>query len=187
MLKPKPCKRDYSEEELADGLLNGNREIVECIYWRLHRSLNKHIRKEHLRHDAITEAIRIWLEATSSGRYRRDNLVGFLYLVAFRKWLDSKTDRMDFSVAEMEALSATSEDTQQDEVEKELKLVALTECLEQLPEPLRLVIKLHYLDGVRYNRIGNSLGISETAARKRAFDGRGKIIECLKRKRKWQD
>jgi len=44
-------------------------------------------------------------------------------------------------------------------------------ALDRLPEPQRLVVHLHRLEGLTFGEIGKVLGISEGAARVRAFRG----------------
>jgi RNA polymerase sigma factor (sigma-70 family) len=50
--------------------------------------------------------------------------------------------------------------------------LAVKEALLKVPEKLRSCMVLHFVEGLKYNEIGETLGISEDAVRKRVKRGR---------------
>lgn len=62
------------------------------------------------------------------------------------------------------------------------KLEGLRACLEALPEPYREAVRLRYQEGYRGGHLADRLEITLENVKKRLQRGRGKLLECLRRK-----
>ena len=68
----------------------------------------------------------------------------------------------------------------EDQIIREADVGRLTELIEKLPDEEKRIIYMHYVVRLGYARIGEQLGVSEEAARKRGQ-------RVIKKLREWYD
>ena len=91
---------------------------------------------------------------------------------------DRQTRRRRLPTSELDAGSAASGPASED-VDVAFELQRLHRAIEALPEHERAVIALHYLAELTYGEVASFLGISTSAAKKRALSGRARLKDIL--------
>ncbi|WP_430866969.1 RNA polymerase sigma factor [Demequina aurantiaca] len=124
--------------------------------------------------DAVQDAI----VKTLSGDTEPENLSGWITVVAINyvKQAWRRTDAQGRAYVR----SATWEDESDTESDQILDTITIREALENLPERQRIVVTLHYLDGLTVAQIAQTLDITSGTVKTQLSRGRGSLAKFLK-------
>jgi len=90
-------------------------------------------------------------------------------------WL--KKQKLDIVEIDNEVISIVDDDW---EVDPEIDLSIIYNCIEQLPQKCKNVVKLYLLEGYDHQEVAQILQISEVASRSQLSRGKNKLKELLK-------
>ena len=165
--------RQYVTDRSEDAF----RVLIDQYLRMVYSSCWRQLRDRHLAEDA-TQAVFVLL-SQKAGSIRHSNLAGWLlttarYTCAKIKKMELRRHRRETAVAMENARASASEN---DEM-----LDMLDEGLSRLRGSDREAIAMRYLRGQSLREVGQTLGISEEAARKRVDRGIGKLRTYFVRK-----
>jgi RNA polymerase sigma factor (sigma-70 family) len=119
--------------------------------------------------------------ARKAGRFPVESLAGWLYRTARRAALDAKAGARRRQSLEHHLRAVTPSETVGSTSRAEL-YAALDEELAGLPEKLRVVLLLRYLEGKSQDEVAHFLGCSRSAVRKRLVRAEALLRERLERR-----
>lgn len=139
-----------------------------------------------LTEDAIQEA---FLKAVRRGPKTRENsnMTAWLKKIARNAAYDiGRKNKKYRQLSDLESVlmneTAVSQDDVQKEVEEDVRNGILYQTIRDLKPDYRIVIYLHYLEGLSYAEIADELGISEQVLAQRLVRARKKLARLFKRK-----
>lgn len=168
---PEPIVR--SDEELMRVYQSGDREAFGELYQRYARPIYNFLRRAAPRPDAADDLCQKTFLKLHIGRHRYQPRAPFRYwifTIARNVLRDEARERRRKPTTDLGALdrhgNTAVESSRHDTMDVGLMV---TEALAALPLHQREVIVLNRYQGMNYGEIGEVLGISENAARQRAF------------------
>lgn len=143
---------DYARVVGAVALATGDRERAE---------------------DAVQDAI----VATLSGDAEPENLAGWITVVAIN--FVRQAWRRNASQGRAYVRAVVFEDTGDTESEHTVDAVVVQDALSHLPERQRLVVTLHYLEGLSVAEVAATLGVSEGTVKTQLHRGRAALAVAI--------
>ena len=161
--------RQYSSSRSEDAF----RALIDQYVNMVYSSCWRQLRDRHLAEDA-TQAVFVLL-SQKAGAMRHANLAGWLLTTA--RYACAKIRKMEMRRRRRETAVAM-ENSRDGEVQNDELLAMLDEGLSRLRAKDREAVALRYLQGQPFSQVGQALGISEEAARKR-------VDRCVEKLRKY--
>jgi RNA polymerase sigma-70 factor (ECF subfamily) len=176
-------RREADEESLMEAYVAGDAGAFE----RLFRSLAPSVHAFFVRSvgrgavaDDLLQTTFLKLHGARASWRKGERLRPWVFTIAGRVRVDwlRRNGRHEGGL-EDERLPAPSTDDPGDALEAHERAERVRAALDALPEPQRVVVHLHRIEGLGFAEIGTALGISEGAAKLRAFRAYGRLRELL--------
>jgi RNA polymerase sigma-70 factor, ECF subfamily len=179
-------QREADEEALMEAYVEGDEEAFERLFRSLAPSIHAFFARSVGRGGVAEDLLQttfLKLHAARGSWRRGERLRPWVFTIAARvrvDWFRSQGR----SERELAGDGAPEPDPRSDPDPAEAVLAEeraerVRAALDSLPEPQRLILHLHRFEGLTFGEIGNVLGISEGAARLRAFRGYARLRSLL--------
>jgi RNA polymerase sigma-70 factor (ECF subfamily) len=175
-------RREADEETLMEAYVAGD----EGAFERLFRSLAPSVHAFFVRSvgrgaaaDDLLQTTFLKLHGARASWRKGERLRPWVFTIAGRVRVDwLRRHGRDEGGLEDEQVPDEAGDAS-DELEAHERADRVRAALDALPEPQRVVVHLHRIEGLGFAEIGRALGISEGAAKLRAFRAYGRLRELL--------
>ena len=91
-------------------------------------------------------------------------------------------EKQKFKFESADKLYIAEENTEEEEIDKDIKTEQIMACLNLLPDGYRAVFNLYLVDGLSHKEIAEKLGIQEASSRSQYFKARKLLIELITKK-----
>jgi RNA polymerase sigma-70 factor (ECF subfamily) len=177
-------RREADEETLMEAYVAGD----EGAFERLFRSLAPSVHAFFVRSvgrgaaaDDLLQTTFLKLHGARASWRKGERLRPWVFTIAGRvrvDWLRRQGRREEEGYEDEQVADVAAGDAA-DELEGHERAERVRAALDALPEPQRVVVHLHRIEGLGFAEIGRALGISEGAAKLRAFRAYGRLRELL--------
>lgn len=174
-------KRVYSDQELIDGIRKDDQQALGVLYKTYypmvqHLILSNSGSIEEAK-DIYQETIVIFYEKNKEAHFILNcKIKTYLYSVARRLWLKKLNEKSNFSGSlEENEIAAELGDNQLPEKEREIRYAAMHQCLEQLGDPCKSLLRDFYLFSQSMEQISEKFGYTN------ADNAKTQKYKCLQR------
>lgn len=108
------------------------------------------------------------------------NLGAWLKRIVVNKSLDAVRSRNKITWVD-ETYILETESTEEDEVENNISIDFIKECINSLKEKYRIILILYMIEDYNHREIGEMLGIKESTVRNQYKRGKDKLLSLIKK------
>ncbi|NCD32450.1 MAG: sigma-70 family RNA polymerase sigma factor [Spartobacteria bacterium] len=170
---------DYSDHELVERVLNGDRNAYahlvtrhqNLVYNVAYRMTGNHADAQDVAHEAFVQAFRK-LEQYKPA-YSFGNWVTGICANQSKNLFRSRTRRQKAEQSHVEDMELTNTICEEPETSM------ATDALQQLPAKIRMAITLRHMEGLSYEEIAYTLSIGVSAAKMRVKRGMEELLSMM--------
>jgi len=107
---------------------------------------------------------------------------GWMKRIAVNSSIAFLKEKQKFKFENADKLYIAEENTEEEEIDKDIKTEQIMACLNLLPDGYRAVFNLYLVDGLSHKEIAEKLGIQEASSRSQYFKARKLLIELITKK-----
>ncbi|HRH12137.1 MAG TPA: sigma-70 family RNA polymerase sigma factor [Bacteroidia bacterium] len=107
---------------------------------------------------------------------------GWMKRIAVNSSIAFLKEKQKIKFESADKLYIAEENTEEEEIDKDIKTEQILACLNLLPDGYRAVFNLYLVDGLSHKEIAEKLGIQEASSRSQYFKARKLLIELITKK-----
>ena len=107
---------------------------------------------------------------------------GWMKRIAVNSSIAFLKEKQKIKFESADKLYIAEENTEEEEIDKDIKTEQILACLNLVPDGYRAVFNLYLVDGLSHKEIAEKLGIQEASSRSQYFKARKLLIELITKK-----
>ncbi len=177
--------KKYNSQQIADGLVAGDRRVIEWLYQNVGQTIRQYILKNSGNDEDMKEVFHLCLlgairKLNEGGYSEQANMEGYLFGIARNIWLDmlrkkKRKRENETTLTDKENWVKDPTRTAEQKIVQQEEVSLLHRCIKMLSEECRRLFTAHYFKEVSLVEIAEDEGIPAGTIRKRHFDCKRKL------------
>jgi RNA polymerase sigma factor (sigma-70 family) len=169
------------DSEVLDRIRKGDESALEFLYKKYYRMMTKLVISnsgtEEEARDVYQDALVVfWEKAKKGDLVMTSKISTFIYSICLNLWRKELDRKSRFSSEEKENFESI-------DTEREERIKAIHDCLDELGETCKKILMYYYFDGLSMNEIAENLGYANTdTAKTKKYKCKKRLDELVKAK-----